>query len=104
MHRCSVEPCHPLGFWGRDVERRVNESGFSSPYACTRFLELNACAQLDASIGKGADLASVLARDLDLDATFLLDDVFASKKLMDLMSPERVADVGGCWVLLVCDG
>ena len=89
----SIEPCHPLGFWGRSIEGRVADGDFTSTLVAVRFLELNTLAQLEDSIDQGARTAVAFLHEEEAQVAFLLDDLFASEELMILMPPERVAEM-----------
>ena len=91
--RYSIEPCHPLGFWGRRMEREVTGGDFSSPLATVRFLKLNTLALIERSVDQGARSATRLLDSDDVAVVFLLDDLFASGDVMALMPPERVAEM-----------
>lgn len=82
-----------MGFWGRHMQRRVEEADFSSPRAAVRCLELGIHAQLEDSVAQGAQTAARLLQDEPVTVMFLLDDLFASTDLMALVPPERVAEM-----------
>ena len=89
----TVEPCHPLGFWGLNMQKEIAALNLSSPQNELRFLELNTLSQLEYSIRGGARAAERILRDVETSVLFLLDDMFASKELMLQMPPERVAEM-----------
>ena len=91
--RYSVEPCHPLGFWGRKTEQQLTDRQRGGVVAAKRFLEMNALAQLEGSIDQGAQTANKLFCGDDVTVAFLLDDLFASDELMRLMPPPLVAEI-----------
>ena len=75
------------------MERQVADGGFSSPRTAVMFLELNTQAQMATSMGQCIRILANVMNDKDVGIAFLLDDLFASERLMDLMPPSRVAEM-----------
>ena len=89
----SVEPCHPMGFWGRRTHAELSDSGLDT-IAATAWLESNARALIERSVARSAYVAGgLLGREDVALVDFLLDDQFASAELMGLLPPERVAEM-----------
>ena len=68
----SIEPCHPLGFWGREMQRQVADGDFTSPAAAVRFLELNTLAQLKDSMSQGSRIGAKVLHGEEVRVSFLL--------------------------------
>ena len=89
----SVEPCHPMGFWGRRTHAELSDSGLDT-IAATAWLESNARDLIERSVARAAYVAGgLLGREDVASVDFLLDDQFASAELMGLLPPERVAEM-----------
>ena len=91
----SIEPCHPLGFWSRKQEARVKNLSANSTSDVRQHLERNALSLIDSSMHKAAHTVAKLPNMSQEKAivNFLLDDLFASPTLMEVLPCERVAEM-----------
>ncbi len=93
--RFSIEPCHPLGFWSQRQEQYVQQFAFGHGRHASQYLETNALELINKSIGKAvASLINyVPSFGDDFVICFLLDDLFVSNRLMDMLPVERIAEM-----------